>query len=77
MVENDGIAYRGFFLNKNSTVRYKVVNDLPLGRSVDEAVRMVDVLAYKEGHGEVCPENWQKGEMVVVATRAGLKEYFA
>lgn len=78
LVEGAGVAYRGLFLiDKNFMVRHQVVNDLPLGRSVDEALRMVDALAYYEEHGEVCPANWQKGEKAMVATQEGLKVYFA
>lgn len=77
LVQGEGIAYRGLFLiDKNFVVRHQVVNDLPLGRSVDEALRMVDALQYYEEHGEVCPANWHKGDKAMKATQEGLKEFF-
>jgi peroxiredoxin (alkyl hydroperoxide reductase subunit C) len=54
-----------------------VVNDLPLGRSVDEALRMVDALQYFKDHGEVCPANWHKGDKAMTANVEGLKDYFS
>ena len=61
------VAYRGLFLiDKAGVVRHQVVNDLPLGRSVDEALRMVDALNFTEEHGEVCPADWKEGEDVIV-----------
>ena len=70
------VAYRGLFLiDKNGVVRHEVINDLPLGRSVDEALRMVDALQYFEKHGEVCPANWKPGEEAMVATKEGVAEY--
>lgn len=75
--EDEGIAYRGLFLiDKKGVVRHQVVNDLPLGRSVDEALRLVDALAFHENHGEVCPANWQVGQKALKATTEGLVEYF-
>jgi peroxiredoxin (alkyl hydroperoxide reductase subunit C) len=75
--ESDGIAYRGLFLiDKEGIVRHQVVNDLPLGRSVDEALRMVDALTFFEKNGEVCPANWQTGKRSMKATTKGLEEYF-
>jgi alkyl hydroperoxide reductase subunit AhpC len=63
LCEPMGVAFRGLFLiDKEGVVRHMLVNDLPLGRSVDEAVRMVDALNYFEKHGEVCPANWKPGE---------------
>ncbi len=77
LVEGRGIAYRGLFLiDKEGIVRHQVVNDLPLGRSVDEALRMVDALQYFEQYGEVCPANWRKGEKSMKTTEKGLEEYF-
>jgi peroxiredoxin (alkyl hydroperoxide reductase subunit C) len=58
-------------------VRHQVVNDLPLGRSVDEALRMIDALQYHEEYGEVCPANWHKGQKAMVASSVGLTEFFA
>ncbi len=77
LVEGAGIAFRGLFLiDRQGIVRHQVVNDLPLGRSVDEALRMVDALQFFEENGEVCPANWHKGEKSMKATQSGLKEYF-
>lgn len=70
------VAYRGLFLiDKTGVVRHQVVNDLPLGRSVDEALRMVDALQHFEQFGEVCPANWHKGESAMKATAAGVADY--
>jgi peroxiredoxin 2/4 len=70
------VAYRGLFLlDKSGVVRHQVVNDLPLGRSVDEAIRMVDALQHFEEFGEVCPANWHKGETAMKATHEGVSEY--
>ncbi|OQA01916.1 MAG: putative peroxiredoxin [Bacteroidetes bacterium ADurb.Bin408] len=70
------VAYRGLFLiDKNGIVRHQVVNDLPLGRSIDEAIRMVDALQYFEENGEVCPANWKKGEAALKATHEGVADY--
>jgi peroxiredoxin (alkyl hydroperoxide reductase subunit C) len=78
LVEGAGIAYRGLFLiDKNFVVRHQLVNDTPLGRSVDEALRMVDALQYFEECGEVCPANWHKGKKAMKASAAGVEDYFA
>ena len=70
------VAYRGLFLiDKEGTVQHQVVNNLPLGRSIDEALRMVDALQYFEKNGEVCPANWHKGEKAMKATHEGVSEY--
>ncbi|MBD3637074.1 MAG: peroxiredoxin [Crocinitomicaceae bacterium] len=75
---NTMIAYRGLFLiDKNGVVRHQVVNDLPLGRNVDEAIRMVDALQFNEEHGEVCPANWTKGADGMKASHEGVAEYLA
>lgn len=72
-----GVALRGAFLiDKEGTVRHQTVNDLPLGRNIDEFLRLVEALQYHEEHGEVCPANWKKGEKSMKATQAGLKTYF-
>lgn len=72
------VAYRGLFLiDKQGVVRHQVVNDLPLGRSIDEAIRMVDALQYFEEHGEVCPANWKPGEDAMQATHEGVAGYLA
>lgn len=78
LVDGAGIAYRGLFLiDKDFVVRHQVVNDLPLGRNVDEAIRMVDALQYVEKYGEVCPANWNKGDKAMKATAKGVEEFFA
>lgn len=75
--EEEGIAYRGLFLiDREGIVRHQVVNDLGLGRSVDEALRMVDALIFHETHGEVCPANWKIGAKAMKPNEAGLAEYF-
>jgi peroxiredoxin 2/4 len=77
LVEGAGIAYRGLFLiDKNGVVQHQVVNNLPLGRNVDEALRMVKALQFFETNGEVCPANWNEGAKGMKPNNAGLKEYF-
>ncbi|PIY02928.1 MAG: alkyl hydroperoxide reductase [Bacteroidetes bacterium CG_4_10_14_3_um_filter_31_20] len=72
------VAYRGLFLiDKKGVVRHQVVNDLPLGRSVDEAIRIVDALQFFEANGEVCPANWHKGDKAMKASHEGVAEYLA
>jgi peroxiredoxin 2/4 len=74
----EGIAYRGLFLiNKEGIVHHQIVNDLPLGRSVDEALRMLDALIYVEKYGEVCPANWNGGKKSMKPTQEGLELYFS
>lgn len=76
--EEEGIAYRGLFLiDKEGIVRHQVVNDLFLGRSVEEALRVVDALIFHEKQGEVCPANWQMGRKAMRATQEGLVEYYS
>jgi peroxiredoxin 2/4 len=78
LIAQEGIALRGLFLiDTNGTVRHQVVNDLPLGRSVDEALRMLDALLFFESHGEVCPANWQQGYQTMTPSQHGLEKYFA
>lgn len=78
LIEDQGIAYRGLFLiDTKGVVRHALVNDLPLGRSVDEALRIVDALNFFERNGEVCPANWQNGQRSMIATQEGLKTYFS
>jgi peroxiredoxin (alkyl hydroperoxide reductase subunit C) len=73
-----GVAYRGSFLiDKNGVVRHMVVNDLPLGRNIDEMLRMVDALQFTEEHGEVCPAGWNKGKAGMKASTSGVAEYLA
>ncbi|WP_298238061.1 peroxiredoxin [uncultured Algibacter sp.] len=70
------VAYRGLFLiDKEGIVRHQIVNDLPLGRNVDEALRMVDALQFNEENGEVCPANWNKGKTGMKATHEGVAEF--
>lgn len=77
LMEEEGIAYRGLFLiDKQGVIRHQLVNDLPLGRSVDEALRMVDALLYHEKYGEVCPANWQHGKKSFKPTKQGIEHYF-
>ncbi|MBF2054191.1 MAG: peroxiredoxin [Candidatus Sericytochromatia bacterium] len=77
LLEEDGVALRGLFLmDKEGVVHHAVLNNLPLGRSVDEALRMVDALQHHEKHGEVCPANWHSGEKSMTADQNGLKSYF-
>ncbi|MFN3153686.1 peroxiredoxin [Bremerella sp.] len=72
-----GIALRGLFLiDKEGTVRHQVVNDLPLGRSVEEALRMVQALQFFEANGEVCPANWKEGARSIKASPDASKEFF-
>ena len=72
-----GIALRGLFLiDKEGIVKHQVINDLPLGRSVDEAVRMCKALQYFEANGEVCPANWQEGARTIKPDVEGSKEFF-
>lgn len=78
VLSTEGVAYRGLFLiDKNGVVRHQVVNDLPIGRSVDEALRTLDALILFEQEGEVCPANWRKGEKALQPTLAGVEQYFA
>jgi peroxiredoxin 2/4 len=73
---NDAVALRGSFLiDMKGTVRHQVVNDLPVGRNVDEAIRMVEALQFHEEHGEVCPAGWHKGEKGMKATAEGVASY--
>ena len=72
-----GIALRGLFLiDKDGVVRHQVVNDLPLGRSVDETLRMVQALQYFETNGEVCPADWKEGSRTIKADPENSKEFF-
>jgi len=69
-------SYRGLFLiDKDGIVRHQVVNDMPLGRSVEETLRMVDALQFFEANGEVCPANWHKGDAGMQATQEGVSSY--
>ena len=76
--EGELIAYRGLFLiDKKGIVRHQLVNDLPLGRNVDEALRMVDALQFNEENGEVCPADWNKGKEGLKATHEGIASYLS
>jgi peroxiredoxin (alkyl hydroperoxide reductase subunit C) len=73
-----GIALRGTFLiDREGVVRHAVINDLPLGRNTDEALRMVDALQFHEKHGDVCPANWEEGKEAMKPTAAGVADYLA
>ncbi len=77
LLDDAGVALRGLFLiDKNGVVQHQVVNNLPLGRSVDEVLRMVDALQFTEEFGEVCPANWNKGAKSMKPNQEGLKEFF-
>jgi len=72
------VAFRGSFLiDQSGNVRHQVVNDLPLGRNIDEMLRMIDALQFTEQHGEVCPAGWNKGDVGMKATTDGVAEYLA
>lgn len=73
-----GMALRGSFLiDADGTVRHAVINDLPLGRNIDEMLRMVDAMLYTNEHGEVCPAGWNKDKTAMVADKAGVANYLA
>lgn len=78
-VESEGgVAFRGSFLiDEQGLVRHQVVNDLPLGRNVDEMLRMVDALAFHQQHGEVCPAGWQDGDKGMTASPDGVAAYLS
>ncbi|CUV65370.1 alkyl hydroperoxide reductase (Thioredoxin peroxidase 1) [Sulfurovum sp. enrichment culture clone C5] len=74
----DSVALRGsFLLDADGTVRHAVINDLPLGRNIDEMIRMVDTMIFTNEHGEVCPAGWQKGDEGMKASTEGVAEYLA
>lgn len=76
--EGEMVAYRGLFLiDKDQMVRHQVVNDLPLGRNVNEALRMVKALQFFEEKGEVCPANWDEGKSGMQATHEGVASYLS
>jgi len=75
---NEAVALRGLFLiDPHGKIRHAVINDLPFGRNVVEALRMVDAVQFFEAHGEVCPANWQEGEEGMKPTAKGVAEYLA
>jgi len=80
MMEFQGVAqaYRGLFLiDKEGVVRHEVVNDFPLGRNIDEALRMLEALTHFEDHGEVCPANWEEGDDAMVESHESVSGYLA
>lgn len=73
-----GMAYRGSFLiDEDGLVRHQVINDLPLGRNIDEMIRMIDALAFHQEHGEVCPAGWKEGDKGMTATPDGVAAYLS
>lgn len=77
LLENEGVAFRGLFLiDKTGTIQHMVVNNLPLGRSVDETLRMIDALTHFETHGEVCPIDWKPGKETIIPNPEESKKYF-
>ena len=78
ILSGESVALRGLFLiDKEGIVRHELVNDLGLGRSVDEAIRMLDALQFSEEHGEVCPANWHEGDEAMKPTADGVADYLA
>ena len=75
--EEEGVAYRGLFLiDRQGIIRHQLINDLPLGRSTQEALRLLDALIFFEKEGEVCPANWSKGKKGMIPNENGLKNFF-
>ncbi|MGE4564478.1 MAG: peroxiredoxin [Victivallaceae bacterium] len=78
VLKDESIALRGLFLiDREGIIRHELVNDLPLGRSVEETLRMVEALQFFEANGEVCPANWHKGDEAVKPTAKGIANYLA
>lgn len=78
LLEDGGVALRGLFLiDKQGIVRHALINDLPIGRSIDEALRVLDALRFHEEHGDVCPANWHEGEEAIKPTAEGVASYLA
>ncbi len=76
LLEKPGIALRGaFIIDKEGKLRHITINDLPLGRNVDEILRVIDAIQFNEKHGEVCPANWRKGEEGMKPNQKGLEQY--
>ncbi|MCH7409946.1 peroxiredoxin [Belliella sp. DSM 111904] len=76
--EGAPVAFRGTFLiDKNGVVRQETINDLPLGRNIDEMIRLVDALQHVEKFGEVCPANWEEGKEAMTATKEGVSAYLS
>ena len=75
---NDAVALRGLFLiDEKGVVRHSTINDLPIGRNVEEALRVIDALQFHTEHGEVCPANWKKGDEAMKPTAEGVATYLA
>ena len=73
-----GVAFRGvFIIDKNGMVRSQIVNDLPIGRNIDEIIRTIDAVQFFEEHGEVCPAGWQKGQKGMKASPQGVADYLS
>ncbi len=78
LIEDAGVALRGLFIiDRDGIVRVQIVNDLGIGRNIDEVLRLLKALQYTEEHGEVCPANWQPGGDTIIPDVEGSKEYFA
>lgn len=76
--EDEGIAYRGLFiLDRQGVIRHAGINDMPIGRNVDEVLRLLDALIFFEKNGEVCPANWRQGEKGIKADKEGILAYFS
>ncbi|KAF9971462.1 C-terminal domain of 1-Cys peroxiredoxin [Actinomortierella ambigua] len=76
--EDDGVAFRGLFIiDPKQVVRQITINDLPVGRNVDETLRLVEAFQFTDEHGEVCPIGWQKGQATIKPDVSGSKEFFA
>ncbi len=76
LLEKPGVALRGLFIiDRDGILRHMTVNDLPIGRNVDEILRVIDAIQFHEKHGEVCPANWKKGEEGMKPDQEGLEEY--
>lgn len=76
VLHDESVSLRGVFIfDKTQTLRHQLVNDLPIGRSIDEILRTVDAIDFHEKHGEVCPANWRKGEDGMQATQEGVASY--
>ena len=76
VLSSGGVAFRGtFILDQHQIVRHQSINDLPLGRSIDEILRLIDALTHFEKNGEVCPANWKNGDNAIVPTTSGIENY--
>jgi peroxiredoxin (alkyl hydroperoxide reductase subunit C) len=76
VLSDESISFRGTFLiDENFKIRHYLVNDLPLGRNVDETIRMIDALDHHEAYGEVCPAGWKKGDQAMQASKQGVSDY--